>query len=726
MRRLTDRALQGIGPGLAVAALGALLLALPVGEALERDAGLALLYALRGERAPPQSVCIVAIDARAAAALGLPPNPKEWPRRLHAELLDFLVREGARVVVFDLLFASPREPTDDRLLAEAIARAGNVLLAAQLERDTEPVRNNAHKLVHERYVAPMPQLAQAALGAAPAVLPKSARIDLFWAFKEEGFETPGLAAVALQAFAREGYPALRGRLDPRPDLPQTLGAQPLERTVLALRQAFRDGPGTAPAQPPPADDLARLIALYSGPAVRTLNFYGGPARITTHPYDRVLAAARGEPAVPPGTFAGKVVFVGLAEMAQTRQRDNYHTVYTRDDGVDLSGVEIGTTAVANLIDGSSLRGPGGAGLMALLAGMFALGFATRLLPIGGAAAAVLGAGAAYLLFARSQFAGAWVHWPVAGPLGLQLPAALALGLVLQYREVRRERDTIRRLLGVPAPNHALDELARNLGPLPNREGLVFSTCLIGDVEGYTKISEQLGPSALLQLMNRYFETIFPPIQRNRGVVIDNIGDAMQAVWLSRDSDPGLRSLALQAGADMQEALRQFNTLDDHPPMNVRLGLHCGEVAFGPWGAAGRVENRIVGDIVNTAARIQALNKDMGTRLLASGPTLARLPQWLARPVGRFRLVGRQATLEVFQPLGLAAQASDELRWLCEQSTQAMAAFTAGDFELARARWETVLARNPDDGPGRYHVALCAKLQAAPPADWDGVIGQTRK
>jgi adenylate cyclase len=315
---------------------------------------------------------------------------------------------------------------------------------------------------------------------------------------------------------------------------------------------------------------------------------------------------------------------------------------------------------------------------------------------------------------------------VAGPLGLALPGALVLGLALQYREVRRERDTIRRLLGVPAPNHALDELARNLGPLPNREGLVFSTCLIGDVEGYTKISEQLGPAALLQLMNRYFETVFPPIQRNRGVVIDNIGDAMQAVWLSRDSDPALRSQALQAGVDMQEALRRFNTLDDHPPMNVRLGLHCGEVAFGPWGAAGRVENRIVGDIVNTAARIQALNKDMGTRLLASGPTLAQLPQWLARPVGRFRLVGRQATLEVFQPLGLAAQAGDELRWLCDQSTQAMAAFTAGDFTLARARWESVLVRHPGDGPARYHVALCANLQAQPPSDWDGVIGQTRK
>jgi adenylate cyclase len=551
---------------------------------------------------------------------------------------------------------------------------------------------------------------------------------MFWAFKEEGWETPGLPAVVLQALDRGAYPellALAAKHGAR--LPGALEDRHIERSVWSVRKAFLAAGLPARAfEQEKAGPAARLLSLYAGDSIRYLNFYGGPAQVPTYPYDRVLAAARGDPGAAPIDFAGKVVLVGLAELAQTKQRDNYHTVYTREDGVDLSGVEIAATAIANLLDGSSLRWPGWGRLALMLAGTFMLGFACRLLPLAAAAAIALLAAAGYLVFARWQFAVTALWWPVVVPLAVQTPAALALGLWLQYRDVRRERDTIRRLLGVPAPNHALDELARNLGPLPDRQGLVFSTCLIGDIESYTKLSEQLGPSALLQLMNRYFETVFPPIQRNRGVVIDNIGDAMQAVWLSSRSDPQLRSHALQAGLDIQSALRTFNLLDDHPPMNVRLGLHCGEVAFGPWGAEGRVENRIVGDIVNTAARIQALNKDMGTRLLASGQTLDQLADWLARPVGRFRLVGRQATLDVYQPLGMAAEAGDDQRWLCERSREALAAFTAAEFDQARALWETILARHPADGPARYHVALCDQLKAEPPADWDGTIRQTRK
>ncbi len=725
------RLARGLWPAAAIALLGAVLLALPAGRALEQSVGLSWLYALRGDREQPKDVSIVAIDARASAALSLPPNPKEWPRRLHAELLPYLSGAGARLVVLDLLFSSPRNDEDDAILARAIAQAGNVILVAQLDRDTEPLRDVRQKLLRESYVEPIALFADAALGVAPVVLPKTPRIDMFWAFKEEGWETPGLPAVVLQAFERDAYPALLALASKHGSgagLPEALGNRRIERTVWSVRRAFLAAGLPAHAgEQEHAVGGARLLALYAGDGVRYLNFYGGPARIATHPYDRVLAAARSGPGAGPLDFAGKVVLIGLAEFAQTKQRDNYHTVYSRADGVDLSGVEIAATAIANLLDGSSLRSPGSGPLALMIAGTFMLAFACRLLPITAAAAIAVIAGAGYLLFARWQFAQTALWWPVVVPLAVQTPAALALGLWLQYRDVREERDTIRRLLGVPAPNRALDKLASDLGPLPNRTGVVFSTCLNGDIEGYTELSEQLGPTALLELMNRYFETVFAPIQRNRGVVIDNVGDAMQAVWLSSGSAPERRSQALQAGLEIHSALRAFNALGDHPPVNVLLGLHCGEVAFGPFGVEGRVENRVVGDVVNMAARIRALNKEVGTSLLASAQTLEGLPQWLARPVGRFRLMGSQAALEVYQPLGMTAEADNEQRWLCERSREALAAFTAADFGQARPLWESIQARHPDDGPAAYYVEQREKIkQAGVPPGWDGTIRQTRK
>jgi len=732
---------RGLWPAAAIALLGTVLLALPAGRALEQSVGLSWLYALRGDREPPKDVSIVAIDARAAVALGLPPNPKEWPRRLHAELLPYLSRAGARLVVLDLLFSSPRNDQDDKTLARAIAQAGNVILAAQLERDTEPLRDVRQKLVRESYVEPIALFADAALGVAPMVLPKTPRIDMFWAFKEEGWGTPGLPAVVLQAFEREAYPALLALASKHgagAGLPEALGNRRIERTVWSVRKAFLNaGLPAHAAEEERAAGVARLLALYAGDGVRYLNFYGGPAQIATHPYDRALAAARGEPGAGPLDFAGKVVMIGLAGLAQTKQRENDHTVYSREDGVDLSGVEIAATAIANLLDGSSLHSPGSGPLAFMLAGTFMLAFACRLLPIEAAAMSAVLAAAGYLLFARWQFAQAALWWPLVVPLAVQTPAALALGLWLQHRDVRRERDTVRRLLDVGRPsdhalvrartptNDALDELARTLGPLPDGGRMVFSTCLIGDVESYTQLGEKLGPSALLQLMNRYFETVFPPIERNGGVVMDKVGDSIGAVWLSLDSDSDLRSRALQAGLDLQSALRAFNALGDHPPVNVRFGLHYGKVAFGLWGTKERFENRVVGDTLNTAARIEALNKDLGTRLLASAETLDRLPQWLARPVGRFRLVGSETAIEVCQPLGRAAEADDEQHWLCERSREALAAFTAADFGKAQILWKSIQARHSADGPARYHMERCGRMKE-PPADWDGTIGQTEK
>src|SRR5262245_26890268 len=147
---------RGGWPAATIALLGLALLAVPAGQDLEQQIGLRWLYALRGERKPPKDVSLIALNARAATALGLTANHKDWPRRMHAELVAYLSRAGARLVVIDLLFASPRDEADDRLLANEIAKAGNVVLAAQLERDTEPLRHVSRRLVRESFVEPIP------------------------------------------------------------------------------------------------------------------------------------------------------------------------------------------------------------------------------------------------------------------------------------------------------------------------------------------------------------------------------------------------------------------------------------------------------------------------------------------------------------------------------------------------------------------------------------------
>ena len=99
---------------------------------IEENAGLGLLFKLRGARPAPADVVVVSIDKESSEHLNLPNNPDKWPRSLHARLTENLVRQGAEVVAFDVHFIEPRSTEDDNLFAEAIRKARNVVLAEPL------------------------------------------------------------------------------------------------------------------------------------------------------------------------------------------------------------------------------------------------------------------------------------------------------------------------------------------------------------------------------------------------------------------------------------------------------------------------------------------------------------------------------------------------------------------------------------------------------------------
>src|SRR5947208_9145686 len=194
------RRYKGFVLGTLIALAGVVTTLLPVGAGLEEDVGLYWLFRLRGAIAPPPDVVIVAIDQHSARKLGLPNKPSEWPRSLHARLLRQIASAQPRVVAFDLAFdSSSRLPVDDQQFAEAISEAGNVVLVASLKR--EILGNNAI----DWQVPPVPVLERAALAHAPFPLPKSSRVNSYWAFTPGAAESPTLPALAFQIYALQVY-----------------------------------------------------------------------------------------------------------------------------------------------------------------------------------------------------------------------------------------------------------------------------------------------------------------------------------------------------------------------------------------------------------------------------------------------------------------------------------------------------------------------------------------
>jgi adenylate cyclase len=721
--------------GAAVGALGLLAGLTPPGLAVEETLGLDALFRLRGPQLAPAEAVVVTIDRESARALGLPNVPRKWPRALHGELVDRLSRAGAAVVVFDIIFTEPREPAGDRAFAEAVRRAGNVVLFEYLYKETLPLTDDeaGEAMVLERRVPPYPALAEAAAARAPFPLPKvPVKVSQFWAFMPSTGGDPTLPAVALQLYLLPEYDRLHAALaalDPAraAGLPPTGAALRAGRrgheAMHALRALLRADPALArrlaaalrdPARREPR--LTALLDLYLGADSYFLNFYGPPRSITTIPYYRVL---RGEGPLP--DLRGKAVFVGFSERAQPEQQDGFYTVYSQPSGLDVSGVEIGATAFANLLESRPVRA---APYWAFAAFLFlwgmALGAYNRLVSARFAILGSLALGAACLGVVYAQFAHAalWLPWVV--PLLVQLPLALFLALLWRYADTNRERRNIRAAFGHFLPNKVVDQLADNLGHLRSGGRLTYGAVLATDAERYTDLGDRLPPAELAALMNRYYAALFPAVRAHGGVVSDVVGDAMLALWAGGDGDRALRARACHAALDVAAAVERFNAQEAGLALPTRIGLHAGELVLGSIGAADHFEYRAVGDIVNTADRIQDINKRLGTRILVSEAAAAWLDEFVFRELGRFRLRGKRQPLALYELVGRRGEVDAARLALGGAFAGALAEFHAGRFAAAAAAFAAVRARYPDDGPARVYHDCCRRYCEAPPA---GDIGQ---
>ncbi len=151
-----------------------------------------------------------------------------------------------------------------------------------------------------------------------------------------------------------------------------------------------------------------------------------------------------------------------------------------------------------------------------------------------------------------------------------------------------------------------------------------ATILFCDIRSFTAFSERALPYDVIHILNRYFETIGTIIDRYGGYIDKYMGDGIMVVFgLDRVlSEPSAR-LAASAALDVMEALPEFNEyLRTHfaHEFRIGIGIHTGTVIVGSLGYHKKREYTALGDTVNTASRIEAVNKDAGTSILASENT----------------------------------------------------------------------------------------------------------
>jgi adenylate cyclase len=739
---------KGLLLGAVIGAAGALFALTPLGLAFEETVGLTWLFKVRGPITPPSRVAVVGIDRASADALGLPPQPRKWPRSLHARLIDTLVQRGAAVIVFDIILDTPGNPVEDATLATSIRDAGRVVLFEHLERRLQPLTGADGSFTAwvstEQLRPPLPYLAEAARGLAPFPLPRvPARVSQFWAFKQGAGDVATLPAVALQVYALDAYDQWRSMLKDAgaPNIervPRTraelTNAAVLRRAIGTIHSAFRQDPdlaaklaataGTGEGRGP----LEALARLYGGDDSHYLNFYGPPGHIKTIPYH--VLVADGAPGSAPGSTAeqfdlvGKCVFVGWSELAIAAKEDGFYTVYSRDDGVDLSGVEIAATAFANLLDDTSLRPTSPATTAAmLLAFGLAVGTGAALLPALVAVPLALAAVALYAVAAQFAFDDAYVWLPMATPLLLQAPLALFAGLLGQYLLAQHRRRQATRAIGYYLPQAAVRVLTASDVDPRSINKVAYATCLASDAQGFTSFAETMGPGDSAAFLNEYFDALSEPINRHQVDVREFRADGVMCAWTSAEPDPAVRAQACRAAVEAIEAIDRFN--ERHAPLKLptRIGLHAGKVFVGHSGGGGRFVYSVVGDIANAASRVEGLNKHVGTHLLATGAVVDGVDDLLLRPLGQFRFVGKTDALPIFEILAAKERASATQRRLCDRFAEALDAFQGERWAAAAGLFEALLHDHPADGPSRFLLDRCHRYRITPPPAGAGSVLQ---
>ncbi|MCA9419692.1 MAG: adenylate/guanylate cyclase domain-containing protein [Nitrospira sp.] len=732
-----------------------------VGFILEEELGLNWLFQIRGVRPHPEEVVIVSTDRQSAYELGLPQEPYKWPRSLHGKLVSRLSEQGAKVIVFDLFFKDIGSQEENAPFAEAMRQAGNVILFEKLTT----AGSQAHPVRGSIRIPPTVQLAQAAAGLASHPLPTGAlRVNQFWLFDPNNPYRATLPFLALQLNALDLYEKLLELL--REMVPTEVTALPqrphdiqgpdgIQHVVKNLRTIFRRHPTLGETLlgklPIPRSDqqmknhrlLESLIWAYNQEDSQFIDFYGPPRTVLTIPYFCVLIPCSsqrlGRPS--PVDFSGKVVFVGLSETTQSEQQDRFPTIFTSEEGLDLSGVEIAATTFANLLERHHVSPlPLYLHLFVLLFWGILVGTAfflvstTRLQHQSGLLIAALsglgiGLGMVYFGVVVWVFITQALWFPLVVPLLIQLPVGLFAALFGNFHEVNRQRLTTEKALADYVPAPVIKPLARRIAEIQSQGQVVQGLCLFTDAEGYTKVSEALegNPGKLQVLMNRYFETICAPVRAQEGIVSDITGDSVLAIWPAGMLTLKLRTTVCMAALDLISAVARFNRSEPDYSLPTRVGISGGPMFTGTVGAGEFYTYTPVGDIVNTASRIENLNKKLGTHVLATQLVAQDLPDVFTRKVGSFQLIGKTRPVVIYELLGRKSEADGICREAIQLFSYGVEFFHARSWDQAEESFRACLQLRGEDGPSHFYLRLCSHYRNHPPSqDWQGTIILTTK
>ncbi|HSE92705.1 MAG TPA: adenylate/guanylate cyclase domain-containing protein [Methylomirabilota bacterium] len=221
----------------------------------------------------------------------------------------------------------------------------------------------------------------------------------------------------------------------------------------------------------------------------------------------------------------------------------------------------------------------------------------------------------------------------------------------------QERERVKEIFGRYVTTQVSEEVLRGelrLGGERRRVTLLFS-----DIRNFTTMSEGMAPEEVVGFLNDYFTEMVEAVFEQHGVLDKFIGDGIMATFGALDRSPDHPARAARAALRMQALLAKINgerAMTGKPPFGIGIGIHTDEVVVGNIGSRRRMEYTAIGDGVNTCARVEAANKELGTTILVTETTCAEIRDAFdCRPMPDLPLKGKSKVPRLFELVSLKSR-----------------------------------------------------------------------
>ncbi|QEM66956.1 adenylate/guanylate cyclase domain-containing protein [Geobacter sp. FeAm09] len=634
-------------------------------------------------------IVIVQVDQPSLDALAAEGVTWPWPRQVYAPVFERLAQADA--VFVDILFTEPSSygEEDDRILAAAVARAGNVVLpvfATANQRENDAAGQQFLDRMAVRGVpAPAPALPSAITPIAP--LARGAHGGGNVMIKPDRDGVYRRLPLLFQAAGRT--------------LPHLVLGHLLERRVIAVRDG-RLARGTEP------------LPLAGGALLPRFPRGAQPYQVVSI---RELIRDDGRTPYPAPWFKGKKVFLGLTAAGLYDLKPTAVSAVT-------SGVQVHAATLDALLHGTFLKRVPDALAIVFMAAIAVTACAFILTHTSIAANLALLAGLllASLGVPALSFSLGW-YLPLIPPLAA-LAVAFAAASTYSYATEGRERRFVRRAFSQYMDETVVAHLLKHpdlIKPGGQRRRV---TVFFADIAGFTTIAEQFPPEETALMLHDVLNAVSEEVIGHQGVIDKYIGDCVMAFWGAPLARPDAGSNACRAALAALAALERVNAdfkARGLGTISLRIGLHTGDAIVGNLGSDRLFDYTVVGDTVNLASRLESANKFFATRIMVSDATLQEAGDgFLVRELGLIAVKGKELPVRIHELLAERAGAPPELAAWAALYGRGGDAFHRREWQAAEALFDEALSQRPQDGPALFYRDWCRRCRETPPLtdDWN--------